>query len=438
MFTALLDTSLTSGPLPIVAGILCFAALVAVLLKRHFLRWLPVFAAAAGIGAAFGFLLAWYLGDVQDDFGVTLTLATRGWFSLGTAGIFVAIVSLWRSTARRILPATASIILFAFVAALGINQSVGEFPTVASAIGQDASSRHALVLPAPPANGGTMLTSSRELWKSWKAPLGLPRHGRVGSVVIPATISRFHPRHGIVYLPPAALVPDAPELPVVVFLSGEPGGPTNLIDAGQVPEIMDAYAKSHSGLAPIVVIPDQLGSEYANPMCVNSPLGHVATYLTVDVPKWITTHLRVLPDRKDWTIAGFSEGGTCSIQLGTRYRSIFGSILDISGQVFPRNGSIPATIAKAFGGSVTTFDAASPLGLLAAGAPFDSTLAVFAVGQDDAKYGPQTVTVENAAKAARMKVHEYVSVGTSHDWYTVRNSIRAALPVLYRYWGLTP
>lgn len=430
MITQLSDLSLVSGVIPIILAVLCLAALAVVLIRPRARRWMPTFAIAAVVGAGIGFLIAWWLGDVEDAFDVTLTFATRAWFALGTAGVLVGAVSLYRAHRWRIPAGIAMILVFALAGGLGVNASVGEFPTVGSLVGSDSARSLAL----PPFTGEN--SNGGALWRTWQAPSDLPAVGEVTKQKIPATHSHFRTTDAIIYLPPAALVPNAPALPVMIFLGGQPGSPQTVIDSGEMPELMNAFAAKHDGLAPIVVIPDQLGSPQANPMCLNSPLGNVKTYVTRDVPDWIRTHLNVLSGRRYWAIGGFSEGGTCSIQLGTQFASEFGDILDISGQVAPVNGSVQSTIDKAFGGSAAAYAAASPLALLKAGAPFSKTLGIFAVGQDDSKYGPDTGIIERAAEAAGMDVHSFVSVGTAHDWYTERYGVKVGLPLLAARMGL--
>jgi len=434
VFTAFLDSSLTSGVVPITVGILCVAALVAVLLRRRARRWIAIYCAAGAAGAAIGFALAWYLGDVKNDFGITLAFSTRAWFALGCAGAAVALATLWRARPWRVVVGVASIALFALVASVGINSTIGEYPTVADALG--LARVHTLHLTKH-AHIEAQARTVLPLWQQWQPPADMPKVGTVGTAVIPATASHFAARSAVVYLPPAALVKDPPALPVMIFLGGQPGSPQTVVESGQMPEILNAFAAAHNGLAPIVVMPDQLGASAANPMCLNSSLGQVQTYLTVDVPNWIKAHLDVLSGRDNWTIGGFSEGGTCSIQLGTRFRSMFGSIDDISGQVAPFNGSIAHTIRAGFGGSVSAYRADTAVALLAAGAPFSTTLGIFTVGQNDAKYGPDTAVVEKAAVAAGMTVHEFVSPGTGHDWYTEQYGVRQSLPVLAVLWGLS-
>jgi len=432
MLHQLFDLRLETGPFPIIVYALAAAILVVLATRRPVRRWLPIQLLGALAGAGIGLMLAWLVSDVWNSFGVALTLITRMWFALGVGGIGFAIAGLWRARAWRVVVGCASVIVFAFAGAIGVNVDVAEFPTLGSALGVNAI--HKLTLPvAQPTPTNTIPES---LAQSWHAPAGLPKVGTVGYVTIPGTVSHFAARNAVVYLPPAALVAGAPRLPVLELLSGQPGGPSNLITSGAMASILDQFAAAHHGLAPIVVVPDQLGSPQLNPMCVDSVLGNSATYLTVDVTNWITHHLHVLPSGADWAIGGFSQGGTCSIQLGTKYRGLFGSILDIAGELAPHHGTIPATIASAFGGSAAQYTAATPLALLASGAPWTDTLGIFVIGQNDARFGVASSAVSKAAEAAGMTMHHLVSPGTAHDWKTVQFGIRTAMPLLGDRWGL--
>ena len=133
------------------------------------------------------------------------------------------------------------------------------------------------------------------LQRAWHPPHGMPGTGAVYQVNIPGVRSGFAARPGYIYLPPAYLVRPRPQLPVLVLLGGQPGDPRAWVDSGQVQAVMDAFASRHHGVAPVVVMADDLGGYFANPMCLNSRLGNVQTYLTVDVPDWITSHLQVRP-----------------------------------------------------------------------------------------------------------------------------------------------
>ncbi|MES2094482.1 MAG: alpha/beta hydrolase-fold protein [Actinomycetota bacterium] len=436
MFDTLLGLRLLTGPFPIIVYAVSLISLVVLGSRRPVRRWLPIQMLGALLGVGIGYLLAWLVSDVWNSFGVSLTPTTRLWFGLGVGGVGFALAGLWRARARRVVLGAASVVLFAFAGAVGVNVDIAEFPTLGSALGVGTISRLSLPRVTPTPAPSPTPTTPQTLAQTWTAPATMPKVGTVGTVTIPATVSGFTARAAVVYLPPAALVKNAPRLPVLEMLSGQPGAPSNLITSGNLAAIMDAYANQHAGLAPIVVIPDQLGAPGLNPMCVDSALGKSATYLTVDVPNWINKNLRVLADRRDWAIGGFSQGGTCSIQLGARYRGLYGNILDIAGELAPHRGSIPATVASAFGGSAAAYAAAAPVALLASGAPYADTFAIFAVGQNDARFGAASATVAAAARAAGMKVTEIVSPGTAHDWKTVQFAIRQAIPLLGDRWGL--
>ncbi len=433
MIHSLLTLKLETGPFPLVVYGVGAVTLAILATKRPLRRWLPIQLIGALAGVGVGYLLAYLVSDVWDSFGVALTPITRLWFGIGVGGIGFALAGLRHSRVWRTVLAATSVFLFALVGATGVNVDVAQFPTLGSALGVSSISSLAL-----PTGGPTSASTAVEsLAQSWHAPADLPKVGTVGSVTIPSTASHFPARQAIVYLPPAALVKNAPRLPVLEMLSGQPGAPENIITSGNMANILNSFAAKHAGLAPIVVIPDQLGSPQRNPMCVDSPLGNAATYLTVDVPNWINSHLHVLSSRTEWAIGGFSEGGTCSIQLGAKYPGLYGSIFDISGQIAPFRGSVARTIATAFGGSAAAYAAASPLGLMSAKAPYADTLGIFIVGQNDARYGTASVSISNAARAAGMTVYYEKSPGTAHDWHTVQFAIGQAMPLLFARWGLS-
>jgi enterochelin esterase-like enzyme len=406
------------------------------------------------LGALGGLGLTFVLGDVMDLFGVVLSLPTRGWTTAGGAVLGVVVVAIARSgrsvtgvggTGRpprriRVLHRVLGVLvvpLVVLMSAIGINADLQEYPNVAAAFGLtrvgplDTSD-----LPsAQPAEGEPAPDSAVPISESWTPTQPLAPRGRVGSVTIPGTQSGFSARDAIVYLPPAALAPDAPRLPVLIAMSGQPGKPLDLLASGRFESILDDYAAQHGGLAPIVVMPDQLGASDANPMCVDSVLGDSDTYLSVDVPAWIHANLRVLDDRTSWALLGFSQGGTCAAQLGAAHPDVFGSFVDISGEIGPWAG--PTTIDVAFGGSHDRYAASIPSALMASRAPYPDTQAVFCVGEDDSGYRPGVEQVEAAATAAGIDARLSISPGSSHDWGTVKWCVADALPTLGQRQGLT-
>ena len=395
------------------------AAVVVLAGVRRSWRWCVV---AVLAGAVVGTLLSWFLGDVLDVLGIPPTWVDRIWTGVVCALLGVAVVGLVRG--RRLTRVVAALVVpLALVSGgLAVNRDAGLYPTIADALGQ--SHVPPLRLPDDPDPG-----THRADAATWRPPQDMPAHGRYGSVRIPGEVSHFHARPAIVWLPPAALVEHAPELPVVVMLSGQgPGAaPANIIEAGRMADRLDAIAHRNRGLAPIVVMPDQLARASNNPMCVDGPLGNSATYLTRDVPDWVHDHLHAADPGADWAIAGFSQGGTCAVQLGAGFPELFGSFIDVSGQRGPTLGDHDETVQRGFSGDAAAYAAAQPARILAADAPYPASAAFFGVGADDDRYGPQQTEVAAAARRAGIAVTEYRVPDSGHDWHTAGTALEAGL-----------
>ena len=425
------------GPLPVVLEILAALAAVALIVRPlprgARMRWLVTVVAVLVLGAAVGLLACWVVGDLLNAFDVTLSAISRAWVAAAFAGIALAVASLVRSRAGRRIGAVAAAVVFALLGAVGVNADFGQYPTLASIVGVSSFPD----LPASAAEAQLAARAAPSATAAWSPPADLPAKGLVGGVTIPATVSHFAARQALVYLPPAALVAHPPALPVLIMLAGQPGSPENVFISGHLDTVLDELAAKHHGLAPIVVVPDQLSEPQVNPMCVDSTIGNSATYLTVDVPAWIRANLDVSATSSGWGIGGFSQGGTCATQLGAGHPELFGSILDISGELEPKVGSPAETIAAGFGGSAADYDAAKPLSIIAAHAPYADMVGVFAAGALDTKYTPWVATVAAAAKSAGMSTTVLSSPGTAHDWHTVKYAYENGLPLLFQRWGLS-
>ncbi|KFF59980.1 hypothetical protein JF66_07660 [Cryobacterium sp. MLB-32] len=402
------------GPFLIGLYVLAAGLVLFLLVARRHRRRAGITAVAVLLAVAAGWLLAWMVSDVWDVFGVSLSPVTRAWVALFFGGLALATSSLPRTSWWRKAVGIVAVPVFLLTAAAGINADFGEFTTLRDALGISRFQP----LDMSPATGAD-------------ASLGT-----VGTVTIPATVSGFDARPALVYLPPAARVAHPPVLPIIEVFSGQPGAPEDLFVSGHIDSVLDAYAASHQGLAPIVVVPDQLGAADRNPMCVDSALGNSATYLTVDVPNWIRSNLSVASAPGGWAIAGFSEGGTCSIQLGAANPNLYGTILNISGEIVPKVGSPATTIQAGFGGSTAAYAAAAPAAILAAHAPYADLSVIFAVGGDDAQYLSWAGTLRDAARQAGATTRLIVSPGTAHDWYTVNYAWKTALPLMLHRLGL--
>ncbi|PPH14859.1 MULTISPECIES: esterase family protein [unclassified Rathayibacter] len=438
--TSLLDLSLVSGPLVVAVYVLAIGALLLLLAahvrapRRGRSRRGGIAVAVLLLGLIGGAALAALVDGPDGPFGVDFTPVTRVAIGLGIGGLGVALVVLGHAIARRrargVLASLAAGVLVVAAAAMTVNIDFGQYPTVRSALGISAYSDSSVPVAAADGPHSDLAT--------WTAPAGMPAVGSVSTVAIPATASGFPARDAVVYLPPAALTATPPLLPVMIMLSGQPGSPSDPLSTEKFQQTLDAYAAAHAGLAPIVVSPDQLGDPDRNPMCVDSPLGKSATYLTVDVPNWIRANLPVLGDAQHWAIGGLSQGGTCSIQLGAGHRSLFGNIVDASGELAPTLGSEAATVAQGFGGDQAAYEAAKPVNVLAANAPYTGTVAIFGVGAEDTSFLPGAKTVYAAAVAAGMSATYLEVPDSAHDVTAWSATFDKGLEILADRWKLVP
>jgi enterochelin esterase-like enzyme len=399
--------------------------------RPHIRRWIVPTLVATVAAAGVGILLVWLVGDVWDVFDYTFTTTFRLWVALMLAGGTFAAMSFRHTKLWRKLVAVLAILSIAATSALFINADFGEYRT----IGDIFTPREVPALSLPrEATAGAADVATPGFAAAWAPPGDMPATGSVGEIKISATLSHFDARNAVVYLPPAARVAAPPKLPVMVMLSGQPGAPDDLFVKGGLAHTLDAYAAAHKGLAPIVVVPDQLGAPEKNPMCVDSPLGNSATYITQDVTSWIQANLPVTTDHRYWGIGGFSQGATCTTQFGPAHPELYRTWFDIAGEQAPTIGD--NTVRDGFGGSQAAYDAAKPAAILAKNAPYQDVAAIVGYGSLDTRLGPETQTVEAAMKAAGVSTTEIVSPGTAHDWNTVTYIFGKGIPLLAERLGL--
>jgi enterochelin esterase-like enzyme len=422
-----IQTARVLVPVYTAAAVLVVALLVPVPGVRTPLRvfW-PVALLAAGIGALAGSLAVYVVVDVEDLFGAPASLVIRGAAAAAGAGVGLAIANLVRTRWWRKAVAVVAIPLVVATGGLIINRDVAYYPKLRDAIGLNGVSNIAL------GHGNDADVSLRR----WRPPAGMPTSGTVGTTVIPGTRSHWHARPAWVYVPPAGRVKNPPKLPVVIAFSGQPGEPSDVFVAGGLQATLDRIAHAHRGIAPIVVVPDQLGAYNVNPMCVNSKMGNVDRYVIDDVRAFVLAHLPVSTRRSEWSVAGFSEGGTCAVQFGTTYPAIFGSYLAISPEVGPINGSVARSLRDAFHGSLTAWKAAQPLAIMKRKQPYRHTTALYCVGANDSRYGEVVARLAAGSRAAGMRTALQVLPGVAHNWNTGAAGLAWGLPKLLPVWGV--
>lgn len=428
----LLQIDVIDGPVPIAIWVLTAAGIVALLVRPPTPRWLLRALVGVLAGALVGVALVTVI-DVTQMFGGTMPHGTIWWVAGSLAALGLAIVSLWDSRVRRKIVAIVTAMLVLLSAFLGVNGLFGIDRTLGSLLGQ-SSIEEADSLPGPlpsPAPSGP-------LYASWTPPADMPAKGEVrqlaGEHAIPSSAG-FSPRNASVYLPPAALVESPPALPVAVFMMGKPGNP----DPSFVQQALDGLAAKNKGLAPIVIVADQLGDPDVNPACVDSKTyGGVSTYFNTDIPAFITAHLPVSPDPAQWTIGGYSNGGACALVWAGQHPDIWGNIISISGEEFPGSEEPDTVLAQAFGGDAAAYAAAKPDAVLAAGeGGYAGHVAVFTVGENDPAYIPEARGSAKLAQDAGFATTFHIVPGADHVATALNGGLPFAFETLYPRLGLS-
>jgi enterochelin esterase-like enzyme len=430
----ILETRIIGGAVPVAIYALALAALLFLLVRRPTRRR----ARAAVIGIAGGAALGGAvlcLVAATNALGVALSVTSSVWAVAGFSGVGLAVSSFWSAKGWRAFGSGASIVLVVLAGTIGINADFGLDPTVGDLAG--ISTQKPIHLPvaksAPVAKAGTTMLDGGALWANWKAPASMPAEGSMGQIVIPNSISGFKARPAGLYLPPAALVPNPPQLPLVIMMMGQPGNPDPSFQAA----ILNKFAARHQGLAPIVLVADQIGNPTVDPLCINSArYGNAETYLTQDVVDWARTHLHVLQDPAHWTIAGYSNGGECALSLGAKYPNIWGNVLDISGERYPGSDHAAATLATDFHGNSSAYEATWPLNILAHGT-YPNTVGIFTVSSNDYEYLPGAKAVYAGATAAHWNTTFFEVLNGGHVLGALNGGLTEGYTVLYPRLGLS-
>ncbi|CAJ1580034.1 alpha/beta hydrolase [[Mycobacterium] wendilense] len=348
------------------------------------------------------------------------------WIGMAMLAISAAIVPV---VSDRRLPRTlAGLVAAAVVVAACANQVnavFGVYPTAADALGTGQFDQ----VPLPRDDASVRVMADADPVASrWAVPPQLPARGKAASAPIPSPVSGFSARNAEIYLPPAYFADPRPQLPVLVLIAGQPGTPSDWLTAGNLVGTMDSFAAAHAGLAPVVVVPDGTGSEFGDPLCLDSRRGNADSYLSRDVPAWIRTYLTVDTDPHSWAVGGLSYGGTCALQLATNHPDVYPTFLDISGAAEPGLGDRQKTLAETFSGDPAPFIRVNPLDLLRSHR-YPGSAGAIVVGAGDSDTVGDSRAVYAATQAAGMNTH-YLELPGAHDWRVFSAGLGRELPWL--------
>jgi S-formylglutathione hydrolase FrmB len=433
-----LDWSLLSGPVPVVLRLVALATgvwLVWVTLPWRRRGWLAIaeLIVCLLVAALATVMLDHLARDVWMLFPDRLDLATYLWVGVALFAVCLAVRRVAsRPRLRRGLLLVAAAAAIVATCANQINVAYGAYLTPRDVLGM---TRYDDIALRDTKAAGRLLPDVDPVSSRWQSPAGLPERGKVTSAPIPGLTSGFTARNAEIYLPPAYFADPRPRLPVLVLLAGQPGTPQDWLGAGKLPRIMDRFAADHDGLAPVVVVADDTGSRFSNPLCLDSRRGNADTYLAKDVPTWMRTHLDVDADSEAWAVAGVSYGGTCALQLATNHPDVYPTFLDISGSAEPTLGDQARTVTQAFGTDRAAFVRVNPLDLLRA-RRYPGSAAAIVVGTADVDTKPDARLVYRATKGAGMD-SQYIEVPGSHDWHAFSDGLARELPWLAKRMGLT-
>ncbi|MGA9872990.1 MAG: alpha/beta hydrolase-fold protein [Rhodococcus sp. (in: high G+C Gram-positive bacteria)] len=429
---AVTSLSLTSETTSLVTALLGVAGVLWLLVCRA--RWYAARALPLSLLTAAAVTCALYfvVEKVWRPFPDPIEPMIYVWVGVGIAALLLVVPRMLAATGLfgRAVSIVAGLLVIV-AAAAQVNLVFSAYPTVGTLVGVEDADR--IDLADIPGRTSDVVTGD-PLEAAWNAPASMPTGGKVTSVSIPPTASNFQARPAQVYLPPAYFADPRPLLPVLVLLAGQPGAPEDWLNGGMLVDTMDRFAGEHHGLAPVVVVADGTGSALANPLCVDSTLGNVDTYLSQDVPRWIDSTLQVNSDHRSWIIGGLSYGGTCSIQLATNHPDIYPNFLDLSGQIEPTLGDRDRTVSEAFGGDDAAFTAVNPMDLLKS-RQYPESAGAFVVGADDNDYQPGQQAMFAAAQAAGMTVR-YLEVPGGHSFAVWSEGLRQQLPWLMQRVGM--
>lgn len=422
------------GPLVWVMRVVSIVAFLYLLLRPSGGRiWFLSAAIAVLAGTLLAFGTVWVLFGLSHPFGALIS-GVRPWAVLTFAAVALGLLSLfWRGRWWRRALSIVAVFVFLGTGAVGINAAYGLQTTLGAVFHINTDATVPVIKPGSSATGDP----KSPLYTRWKPPADLPAVGQHGPLPadqqVPNTNSGFPARPAEVYYPPAALVEHPPALPFVLMMMGQPGDP----DSKWIASALDTIAAEHNGLAPIVLVVDQLSDPNQDPLCVDGKLGNVETYVMRDVVPWVKANLHVLQNRDAWTAAGYSAGGGCALYYGAKYPQTFGNTVSISGEAFSGAESEAANLESMFDGDQAAYDAIKPTTIYQS-TTYPDSHAYFSAGSADPAFVAFMNEAAASASAAGIHAETFVVPGGDHVIGGLTGGLDLTLRALYPRLGLAP
>jgi S-formylglutathione hydrolase FrmB len=256
-----------------------------------------------------------------------------------------------------------------------------------------------------------------------------PHDGQLVAVDTGDRASGFSHRTEWVYLPPSWFRGTGATESAVMMIGGEFTTSVDWVRAGQAAVTADSYAHAHDGNAPILVFVDANGAFTNDTECVNGIRGRAADHLTDDVVPDIIRHFGVSADPRHWSVAGFSSGGTCAVDLAVMHPERFASFVDIAGDERPQAGTQAQTIQRLFGGDRQAWERFDPASVITRHGRYADTAGLFVVPESahsDADAARRLCRI-GAAQGVRCSI---TALPGRHTWPFAAAAFERALPWL--------
>ncbi|KFZ83174.1 esterase [Amycolatopsis sp. MJM2582] len=268
----------------------------------------------------------------------------------------IAVPFLWERWRRKVLGRSGTIlvavVLVVVSTGMGGNMIGGFFPTVGALFGTGVYSGESV--DAVAGQNGSDLDKLRD------AGAMRAKEGKGSVVHMTVTGKRTGLTRDVsVYFPPQYYDPAFRSLkfPVIEWIPNYPSGPEVVTGPYELPAKLDAAIAKHVLPPTLVIIPDPTGKPKVghDTECIDEVNGTANdTYLTADIRDWAIEKLGANPQRKAWTMAGWSSGGYCAMNLVTRHPQWYGQAASVSGYY---KASVDAETENLFKGRQDIVDA---------------------------------------------------------------------------------
>jgi S-formylglutathione hydrolase FrmB len=218
----------------------------------------------------------------------------------------------------------AIVLSIAVASGLELNRLTETYPTWSALAGEKTD---------PDPGPSPVTAPSSPIKVDAEIPIGRPGKGRLGTYLVPGPASKMTMPMSV-YLPAAYFTPEGQGLdfPVIEALHGYPGTPEAWIKRLDIAGHLDREIAAGRMAPTVVLLPYQTPDRLLDTECTNLTGGPQSeTYLTVDVPAWARSHLRIRTDRAAWALTGYSAGAFCAMNLVLKHPGQYAAAASLSG-----------------------------------------------------------------------------------------------------------